>query len=349
MKVTKKVLSDLEKNYALMPLHYQGRDHFLVASELEERCLLFDLEGNLEDVVWEKPGGVMSMVQVPGTDGQFLATLKFYGFNNAAAANISIITPICKGNWEIRTLVDLPFIHRIDIVERGGVRYLIACALKSGHEYDDDWRFPGKVYAAELPRDLSGFDQDHQLELTVLKEGLLKNHGYYMVEEDGVPNCIICAENGIFRFVPPAARGGAWTIETLVDDAASDAVLVDFDGDGEEELGVIAPFHGDKVRIYKRLEGKFEKIYEYERELPFSHAFYGGELCGRPALVVGHRAGERDLLAFTYDAGTDRYCAELLDHGRGPANVLHYVRDGRDVLVATNRESDEVAMYELEN
>lgn len=348
MKITKKVLSHLEKNYALAPLRYQGKDHFLVASELEERCLLFDLEGNLEDVVWEKPGGVMSMVQVPGTDGQFLATLKFYGFNNAGAANISIITPRGKGDWEIRTLVDLPFIHRIDIVERGSVRYLVACALKSGHEYDDDWRFPGKVFVAELPEDLSGFDQDHQLELTVLREGLQKNHGYYMVEEGGVPTCIICAENGIFRFVPPAQRGGEWTIETLVQDPASDAVLVDFDGDGARELGVIAPFHGNKVRIYKRRQGKFEQIYEYERDLPFCHAFYGGDLCGRPALVVGHRSGDRDFLAFTYDADADTYRPEWIDRGRGPANTLHYIYRGKDVLIATNRETDEVALYQLE-
>lgn len=348
MRITKKVLSQLEKNYALAPLHYQGKAHFLVASELENRCLLFDLEGNLEDVVWEKPGGVMSMVQVPGTDGQFLATLRFYGFNNASKANISIITPQEKGTWQIRTLVELPFVHRIDIVERGGVRYLVACTLKSGHAYDDDWRFPGKVYAGELPADLSGFDQNHQLELTVVKQGLQKNHGYYQVQENGVPLCLICADNGIFVLTPPAARGEAWSVELLSEDAASDAVLLDFDGDGQRELGVIAPFHGDCVRIYKKQNGRFQKVYEYGRKLPFCHAFYGGTLCGKPTLVVGHRAGARDFLAFTYDSETDSYQAEWIDHGRGPANTLHYQLHGKDVLVATNRETDEVALYELE-
>jgi hypothetical protein len=348
MKVTKKVLSHLEKNYALAPIHYQGQDCFLVASELADKCLLFDRDGNLLDTVWEKPGGVMSMVYVPGTDGQFLATLKFYGFNNAGNANLSIITPRGKGDWEIRTLAELPFVHRIDILERGGARYLIACALKSGHEYDDDWRFPGKIFVAQLPEDLSGFDADHPLELTVLMEGLQKNHGYYMVEQNGVPTCIICAENGILQVTPPESPGADWEIETLSTDPSSDAVLVDFDGDGELELGVIAPFHGEKVRFYKKRDGAYRLVYEHPEDLPFCHAFFGGTLCGKPTLIVGHRAGARDLLAFTYDPQQNTYRVETLDRGRGPANVLHFVHHGKDVLIATNRETDEVARYELE-
>ncbi len=348
MKVTKKVISNLTKCYAMSMLHYQGKDHFLVAAEKVDKCLLFDLDGNQEDVVWDQPGGVMTMVQVPGTDGQFLATHKFYSPNDSKEAKIVIATPKAKGNWEIRTLVDLPFVHRFDILERNGVRYLIACALKSDHEYKDDWRFPGKVFAAVLPEDLSAFNEDNQLELHVLKDNLLKNHGYCKVNENGVQTSLISADNGIFQFIPPETPEGEWEIRELLSEAASDAVLVDFDGDGEKELGVLSPFHGDKISIWKKKDGAFEKVYEYGKDAEFVHAIYGGPLCGRQAFVVGHRKGPRELLAFTYNQETKGYEVQVLDTDCGPANVLHFVKDGRDVIVSTNREIDEVAMYTLE-
>jgi hypothetical protein len=348
MIVNKKVISNLEKCYSIAPLKYEGKQHFLVAAEKTDRCILFNEDGIEVDTVWTQPGGVMSMVQVPESNGQFLATHKFYSPNDSKEAKIVIVTPISKGYWEVRTLVELPHVHRFDIVNRNGVNYLIACALKSGHEGKDDWSMPGKVYVAVLPDDLSKFDDDNQLELIVLKDNMLKNHGYYRVNDEGIDTCVISADCGVFQFIPPETKDGEWEIKELLSTPASDAVLVDLDGDGEKELAVLSPFHGDQISIYKQNKGKFEKFYDYEKPAEFTHAIYGGMLCGKPALVVGHRQAERNLLVFTYNDVTKKYEVHIIDEDCGPANVYHYMKDGKDILISTNREIDEVAMYTLE-
>lgn len=346
-KVEKKVISNLTKCYSIAPLEYQGKKHFMVAAEKVDRCILFNQEGEEEDTIWNEPGGVMSMVQIPGSNGQFLATHKFYSPNDSKEAKIVIVTPIEKGTWEVRTLVELPHVHRFDIVERNGIHYLIACALKSGHEYKDDWSMPGKVYAAVLPDDLSSYNEEHQLELKVIKEDMLKNHGYYRVRENDMDTCVISADCGVFQFIPPQTKDGEWEIHTLLETAASDAVLVDMDEDGEKELAVLAPFHGDNISIYKKINGTFEKVYEYEKPAEFTHAIYGGNLCGQPVVVIGHRKAERDLIIFSYNRETKQYESEVIDHDCGSANVAHFVKDGKDIIISANRETDEVAMYTI--
>ena len=39
------------------------------------------------------------------------------------------------------------------------------------------------------------------------------------------------------------------------------------------------------------------------------------------------------------------YVVEVLDRDVGPANVLHSVVDGRDIILSANRETNEVAYY----
>ena len=315
MKVEKKVIARLSKCYSIAPLRDRGKDCILVAAEKTERCLLFDRKGKLLDTVWEEPGGAMSMVE--------------------------------NGDWEVRTLVKLPHVHRFDIVKRNGTNYLIACTLKSGHKFKDDWSMPGKVYAAALPEDLSRFDGEHPLKMQVIRENMLKNHGYYRITENDTDTCLISADSGVFRFFPPADVNGEWGMEQLLNTPSSDAVLVDFDGDGEMELAVLSPFHGDKITIYKRMEKSFEKVYEYDKPADFTHAIYGGNLGGKQVLIAGHRKGERNLIVFWWDA-TKGYCRELIDKDCGPANVFHYVDGEKDILISANREMDEIAMYTLE-
>ena len=53
--MNKKVLANLEKCYSIAPLHYKNADHILVAAEKTDRCILFDINGNEEETVWEGP------------------------------------------------------------------------------------------------------------------------------------------------------------------------------------------------------------------------------------------------------------------------------------------------------
>lgn len=241
----------------------------------------------------------MSMVQVPGTDGVFLATHQFYSPNDSKEAKIILAAPDKEGSWSVKTLVELPFVHRFDLLTAGGKTYLIACTLKSGHAHKDDWSQPGKVYAAELPGDLSGVDKEHPLELKVIKEGLLKNHGYYRVTEGNAVSALVCSENGVFRFYPPKEAEKAWHVEQLLDTPASDAVLFDLNGDGENELVVLSPFHGDEAAIYQKIEGHYQKVYQYPEKAEFLHAVWAGKLAGKPVVFLGHRRVPEDCLFFS--------------------------------------------------
>lgn len=340
----KKKIATLEKCYAIAPLNYQGKFHFLVAAEKKERCILFDAEGNEVDTIWDGPGGVMSMAQVPGSDGQFLATHKFYSPNDSAEAKIVIATP-GKKKWKVQTLVELPFVHRFDILQSNGTNYLIACTLKSGHQYKNDWSVPGKVYAAVLPENLEQYGEGHQLELKVIKEGLLKNHGYCKVTEDGKESALVCCEQGIFRFYPPEKTGEEWHSEMLLDVPTGDAALVDLDGDGQMELVTLEPFHGNHICIYKKIETEYLLVYKYPKETEFLHALWSGELLHKQMVVIGYREQERNLLALYWNDISKKYEELLIDGNVGPANVYGYEQNGIECLIAANREINEVAMY----
>lgn len=340
MKVEKKVIGSLNKCYSLAPLTYQGRDCFLVAAEKHDPCYLFSAEGERLETVWEEPGGVMTMLQIPGSDGVFLATHKFYSPNDSKEAKI-VIAEKKDGTWQVRTLCEAPFVHRFGILNRGGVNYLIVCCLKSGHEYKDDWRFAGAAYAAVLPSDLSPYNEENQLPLTLLMDGMLKNHGYSKYIDNGVETAIVGCEGGIYQFIPPASPADAWAIKHLVSDPSSDAVLLDFDGDGKPEIGSISPFHGDTLNFYRLNDnGEYALDFTYPEKLPFLHATWACEVLGKPAWIVGARNGEREAMLITWADGAYKF--DTFDKGAGAANAL-MLANGQ--LIMTNRETDEIAMY----
>ena len=349
MKIEKKVISNLNKCYSMSRLTYKGQNCFLVGAEKQDPCYLFAEDGTQLETVWEQPGGVMTMVPVPGTEGKFLATHKFYSPNDGAAAKI-VIAESGEEGWTVRTLVDAPFVHRFGVLSRNGVNYLIVCCLKTGHEYKNDWRAWGACYGAVLPEDLSAYNENNQLRLTPIKLDMLKNHGYSVWKHDGYETAIVACEQGVFAFTPPAAIGENWEIKQLLSVPSSDAVLLDFDGDGQLELGSIAPFHGNSVVIYHLDEhGNYVPQWKLplpEKDTEMVHATWTCDLLGKPSWIVGWRKGTKDTVAISWGEGD--YVVDYIDRNTGCANAMHFVNSqGQDVIVATNREIDEVAMYTI--
>lgn len=345
MFVQKKSICELEKCYSIAPFHQHGEPCFLVAAEKHAPCYLFDSLGNRLETVWTEPGGVMTMQQLPGHENQFLATHRFYSPNDSKQAKIVLATRRAENDWQIRTLIEAPFVHRFGILQRAGRTYLLVCCLKSGHDYKDDWTKPGKTFATLLPDAFDSFDAEHPLPLALLKENMGHNHGYSMYVEHGVQTGIVACDAGVFQFIPPENGCGDWEIRTLYDQPVSDAVLCDFDGDGEPELGCISPFHGDTLYICrKNSAGKYELVWQYPEKLEMLHASWVCALCGKPAWIVGHRKGARDLMVISYAAG--QYQAQIIDHDCGCANAFHFIDlEGQDVIVGANRETNEIALY----
>lgn len=341
MRYVKQSVCSLEKCYALSTLVVQGKQHLLVAGEKHAPCYLLDLEGNLIDTVWEEPGGVMTMVAIPDRDGMFLATHQFYSPNDSKQARLVCAKYVERGKWEITTIAELPFVHRFDIIEKNGTLYVLACTLKSDHAYKDDWRFPGKLLAGVLSD-----DPEQPLQLQVIQGGLTHNHGYTQYRENGETFGVISCDEGVYRVSPPEQPGDKWRIVRILEEKCSDAVLLDLDGDGKPELFTISPFHGNQIRIWHLdAAGTYRCIYEHPKQLPFLHAICSGTVYGTPCVFAGNREGERLLLCFRWTQ--EGYTYDVIDSGVGPANCLLFERDGSPVLLASNREIDEVALYEI--
>ncbi|MBR0092212.1 MAG: hypothetical protein IJP92_10970 [Lachnospiraceae bacterium] len=386
-KANKKVIGKLTKCYSVAKVEDQGKVRLLCAAEKQDPCYMFEADGTRIDTLWEGPGGVMTLEQFPCEEETIvMATRKFYSPNDSADAKIVYYTRGADGKWEMRVLCDLPFVHRFGLLTRGGRQYLIACTLKSDHAYKNDWTCPGRVWVAELPADIRRFDAEHQLPLTPLVSGLYHNHGFAKVREaDGTVWALVGTDKGVLKVVPPAEAGGAWETALLLAEATSDMLYEDFDGDGKRELLVMAPFHGEKLAVFHEAgEGlaapvfgkaavtevlpgtqdvkvwngesateisagakRFEKVWQYPEEMPFLHAIYPAEIRGKKLAIVGAREGKRELLALYYDPEKKDYVTDVLDAGAGPANALFFKEDGKDMVLAANRETDEIALYEI--
>jgi len=337
MKFAKRHLCDLSFCYAAASIQADGREKFLFATDDTGPCRCIDPETFETENVWDEPGGTMSIIPVPGTDGDFLASQNFLPGFSALHARI-VRARRENGAWQVQPWLDMPYVHRFDILERDGVRYLLCCILSSTEMPQADMTCPGRLIAAELSDDFSA-----PAEFTVIADGMTKNHGYCRVERDGYTEAFTACDEGVFTAVPPEHRGGRWEVRKILDAHASDIAVCDIDGDGAEELAVIEPFHGSDFVVYHKTSDGYKEMYRYPEKMEFVHAAWGGMLRGEPVFLGGCRAVNKELFMLRWKNG--KIQAETIETGYGPSNVAVLHGRNEDRILAANRESAEAALF----
>lgn len=337
MKIEKHKLADIKRCYCASRLPINNQGHIVFASEDPGiGCEMFSLDTfEHEKTIWKDAGGCMSIIPIPEKNNEFLAVQEFYLKVSPSQAKI-VWGKYGENGFEVKDVLHMPYIHRFDIYREDGVNYFIGATIAESKENKDDWSVPGKIFVAKLPDDLSD-----GINVEVLVDGLYHNHGYWKDTEE---NCgYFGSDQGILKVLPPKQKHGKWSTEQIIAGEIGEIATIDIDGDGNKEIMTIEPFHGSHIHIYKKVDGKYEKVYTYDNEIDFAHTLVGGKLCNVPTFLAGVRRKDAELFYVQYIDG--KFITKIIEKGVGPANIALLNEAHRDLIIAANHTANEAAVY----
>ncbi len=346
VQVKRKSLISLESAYAVTAGKFGGQTILFVGSEGRGGATLtFRGPDWTSSKIADGPGGNMAIIPMPHVSGTPRSLLIIDGFfpifqSEGAGASFYSGIPDSSEPWKRRRLFDLPFLHRMDLVFPAGKPTIIAAALCGKKDFRDDWSSAGAVYAVEIRDDGS----QCQVGKPILG-GITKNHGMFLRRKKEGEEVFVSGEEGVFSIRVPKV-GEEWRPEKILDIATGDVVLHDLDGDGQEEILAIQPFHGDTACVYKKAGREWRSV--WKAPLDFGHVAWAGEIRGRKSVILGSRAGKKELsLYLLKDPSRWEFDRIILDEGKGAANIAVVNEADRDLVFASNVAVGEVALYEI--
>lgn len=344
MEFIKQKIDEIFKCYSVNALNIDGETQLIFAAEGPGSCQVYSGEKfENKKVIWDGEGGTMSVVTVPDTDGYFFASKGFFSMVDSETSGVYLVR-YKDGEFVEERIIDLPYLHRFEVITVGNKRYFLGAALHSGKTDKEDWSNPGKLFVAEIPYDL---DSEMKIELTLLKEGLYKNHGFNKGMYADNACVYIASEEGVLAVTPPHGDVSDWTLDQVFTHPVSDVAAIDIDGDGELEYALLSPFHGSEIDIMKKVDGEFKSIYKYPKTMDFYHAIYAAEIGGVPSFVLGARKDDMELYVVQYDKEA-KVCKEiLLDENVGSSNARIIHTEKGDIVMSANRQIGEAAIYSL--
>lgn len=350
MHFQKKVLAEIEKCYAAAAFMVNQEPYFIYAGEGQGSIHLFRGENFSEHVVLAQGnGGTMSIVPVPERPGWFFVSRGFYSMIKSEHSVIELFR-LKDGQYEPPLKVaSLPYLHRFGLIHgRDGTSYLVAASILS-HQNPDavtaDWSQPGHVYYAVLPQNL---DQNFSLEFKAFDGDFYVNHGFCTHIFHGCETAFTASREGVFSWTPPKTPDGTWISQKLLSMPVSDIAVEDIDGDGEPELAVLMPFHGDQCKVFHKSEDGYHEIFSSPEHNDFYHVIISAALQGRNVFIGGARKGVMDLFILAFDQEQNEVILEHIDTGVGPSNAAVINLPDKDIVLSANRMIAQAAYYTLE-
>jgi hypothetical protein len=278
----------------------------------------------------------MSFIPGPGRPDLFFSIMGLFPPFIGADAGVFMHRK-SGGQWVTQKAMDLPFAHRCEILERNGNNYLFAASVSKYKENPLDWSNPGEMHLIRLEDNIK-----LPLKSEMIDNSLTRNHGMLRTSIEGVETVCISGSGGIFYFEQQS--GDKWMKKPLFEKEVSEFCFIDLDGDGQEELITIEPFHGEALNIYKRYGTQWEL--KYSDSLSFGHGLSCGFMNDEPIIVVGNRRGSFTLDRLkVIDLSHGKVSREVVEEDAGPTQTQVFTAGNTDFILSANQKKNEVALY----
>ena len=338
MKIEKQIVMKMDGIYAVNSIVVEKKRKLLIATEKQGECWQVDSDSLEMERVWNGPGGTMAFAGTSYGE-EFWAIQNFFPVFDSAHAVVTKVIRY-KNEWVTRNCLNLPYIHRIDVIETNLGKFFIGCTLCTEKRSMDDWSSPGAVYVGKISKD--GLEiEDVQL----LIKDITRNHGYFRNEFDAEGLVYVSCDKGIFEISVPTLEEPHWKVKRIINEPTSDIAVTDIDGDGILEILTIQPFHGNSISVRKMTDGKNEPVWTYQEKSEFGHVAWSGTILGKPAFIAGFRGGKKELLLLTWKK--DHFESIEIDREGGPCNIHVYHDETGDRILAANGNTGEAVLYTI--
>ena len=332
----KQVILEIEAVYTANAFSVGSEFYIGAGSETKPEVYLYDIKTGNTSQVSGSPGGMMSFLPVPGNPDLFVSIMGLFPPFIGGEAGLFMHRRI-NGDWKTNRALHLPFAHRCEILNRAGKNFLFAATVSTYKENPQDWSNPGELHIIELD-DTPGATWESR----VIDKSVTRNHGMTRTRRNRNETICVSGKEGIFYLEQDP--GENWVIRPMFEREVSEMTFIDLDGDGQDELVTIEPFHGETLNIYKNTGKKWE--WRFSDSLSFGHGISSGFVQQKPVIVVGNRSGSLALESFSvHDLSKGKFDRLVIEKDAGPTQTQVFSEGGVDYILSANQRKNEVALY----